>query len=113
MNLDALCEYYKELGMDVSVLPNDSSEVVGKGFSKEDEGYIKVADRNFELVTIRMKGMGGGTSSSFGFGGINIPMSSKEKVPFEYHHLVRTDIADEGALKAKLKKQKRVFSAKR
>jgi len=102
--LDALCEYYKELGMDASILPDDSSEAVEKGFIRQDSGgYIKVTGRNFELVTIRARGTGRSTSS---------PISSKQTIPLEYHHIVRTNIADEGSLKATLKKQKRGFLSK-
>ncbi|TRO53946.1 hypothetical protein E2P63_01915 [Candidatus Bathyarchaeota archaeon] len=110
--LDGLCEYYKELGMNASILPDDSPEAVEKGLFKQDQGYMKVADRNFELVTIRIKGRGSSNESSFGVGGFNVPVSSTQKVPFEYHHIVRTNIADEGALKAKLKKRKKGFLSK-
>ncbi len=98
--------------MNVSILPDNSPEAVEKGFFKQDQGYIKVAGRNFELVTMRTKGTGSTRSSSFGVGGVNIPVSSTQKIPFEYHHIVRTNVADEGALKAKLKKQKKGFLSK-
>jgi hypothetical protein len=101
--VDALCEYYQELGMDVSILPDDSSEAVEKGLIRQDRGYIKVTGRNFDLVTIRTKGKSTSTST---------PISAKQTIPFEYHHIVRTNIADEEALKAKLKKQKKSFLSK-
>lgn len=101
--LDALCEYYQELGIEASILPDKSSEAVEKGFIKQDMGYIKVTGRNFDLVTIRMKGTTSGSYSLGSIGPVNI--ASKQKIPFEYHHIVRTDFADEGALKAKLKKK--------
>jgi hypothetical protein len=90
--------------MDASILPDDSSEAAEKGFIRQDSGgYIKVTGRNFELVTIRARGTGRSTSS---------PISSKHTIPLEYHHIVRTNIADEGALKATLKKQKKGFLSK-
>lgn len=101
--LEALCEYYQELGIDASILPDKSSEAVEQGLIKHDMGYIKVTGRNFDLVTIRMKGTTSGSYSLGSIGPVNI--ASKQKIPFEYHHIVRTNIADEGALKAKLKKK--------
>lgn len=75
-------------------------------------GYIKVNGRNFELVTIRMKGT---TSGSYSLGGINlgkaggskvgVPVGEKQKIPFEYHHIVLTKVADEESLKANLSKK--------
>jgi len=101
--MEALCEYYKELGMNASILPEKSPDAVEKGLIKHDMGYIKVAGRKFDLVTIRMKGTTSGSYSLGSVGGLNI--ASKQKIPFEYHHIVRTNFADEGALKAKLKKK--------
>ncbi len=103
VGLDALCEYYQGLGIKASVLPDKSSEAVQKGIIKQDIGYIKVTGRNFDLVTIRMKGT---TSGSYDLGKVHgVPIASKQKIPFEYHHIVRTNVADEKALKAKLKKK--------
>jgi hypothetical protein len=99
--LEALCEYYQRLGIEASILPDKSPEAVEQGFIKHDMGYIKVTGRNFDLVTIRTKGTTSSSSSSIG--GVNI--ASKQKVPFEYHHIVRANVADEGALKVKLKKK--------
>lgn len=110
--LDALCRYYVELGLDASMLPDGSSEALEKGLVRKDMGYIKVSGRNFELVTIRMKGT---TSGSYSLGGIplgkaggasvSIPLGEKQKIPFEYHHIVRTRVVDEKAFKAELKKK--------
>jgi hypothetical protein len=101
--LDALCEYYQDLGIEASILPDKSPEAVEQGLIKQDMGYIKVTERNFDLVTIRMKGTTSGSYSLGSIGPVNI--ASKQKIPFEYHHIVRTNFADEGALKAKLKKK--------
>ncbi len=101
--LEALCEYYQELGIEASILPDKSSEALEQGFIKQDMGYIKVTGRNFDLVTIRMKGTTSGSYSLGSIGPVNI--ASKQKIPFEYHHIVRTNFADEGALKANLKKK--------
>jgi hypothetical protein len=100
-DLEALCDYYKGLGINASILPDKSPEAVEQGFIKHDRGYIKVTGRNFDLVTIRTKGTK--SSSSTSIGGVNI--ESKQKIPFEYHHIVRANVADEGALKVKLKKK--------
>jgi hypothetical protein len=100
-DLAALCDYYRGLGIDASILPDKSPEAVEQGFLKQDRGYIKVTGRNFDLVTIRTKGTK--SSSSTSIGGVNI--ESKQKIPFEYHHIVRVNVADEGALKVKLKKK--------
>jgi hypothetical protein len=102
--LDALCNHYQELGLDVSILPKGSPEAIG-GFLNPDMGYIKVVGKNFDLVTIRMKGSGTSSSHNVGVGGFNVNVSNKEKIPFEYHHIVKTQNVDEGALKAKLKKK--------
>ncbi len=110
--LEALCKYYVELGIDASVLPDGSPEALEKGLVKKDMGYIKVSGRNFELVTIRMKGT---TSGSYSLGSIPLgktggssvgaPLGEKRKIPFEYHHIVRTKVVDENSLKADLKKK--------
>ena len=99
--LQALYNYYRGLGIDASILPDKSPEAVEQGFIKHDMGYIKVTGRNFDLVTIRTKGTTSTSSSSIG----GVTIASKEKVPFEYHHIVRANVADEGALKVKLKKK--------
>ncbi len=101
--LDELCDYYRALGIDASILPDKSPEAVEQGFIKQDMGYIKVTGRNFDLVTIRMKGTTSGSYSMGTIGGVNI--ASKQKIPVEYHHIVRSDFADEETLKAKLKKK--------
>jgi len=101
--LNALCEYYQELGIKASILPEKSTEAVQKGLVKQDVGYIKVTGQNFDLVTIRMKGT---TSGSYDLGRIRgVPIATKQKIPIEYHHIVRIDITDEKALKAKLTKK--------
>jgi hypothetical protein len=103
VGIDALCKYYQELGIKASILPDKSPEAVEKGHIKQDMGYIKVTGREFDLVTIRMKGT---TSGSYDLGKVRgMPIATKQKIPFEYHHIVRTDIANEGAIKAKLKKK--------
>ncbi len=61
--LEALCKHYVELGVDASVLPEGSPEALEKGLVRKDMGYIKVKGRNFELVTIRMKGTTSGSYS--------------------------------------------------
>lgn len=101
--IDALCKYYQELGIKASVLPEKSPEAVEKGHIKQDMGYIKVAGREFDLVTIRWKGT---TRGSYDLGNVRgIPIGTKDKIPFEYHHIFRAEIAKEGAIKAKLKKK--------
>jgi len=103
VGIDALCQYYQELGMKVSVIPDKSPDAVEKGHIKQDMGYIKVTGRNFDLVTIRMKGT---TSGSYSMGKVGpVDIASKQKIPFEYHHIVRTDSVDEKATKASLKKK--------
>ncbi len=103
VGIDALCKYYQELGIKASILPDKSPEAVEKGHIKQDMGYIKVTGREFDLVTIRMKGT---TRGSYDLGKVKgIPIATKEKIPFEYHHIVRAEIANEGAMKAKLKKK--------
>jgi hypothetical protein len=103
VGIDALCKYYQELGIKASILPDKSPEVVEKGLVKQDMGYIKVSGREFDLVTIRMKGT---TSGSYDLGKVRgVPIATKQKIPFEYHHIVRTDITSEGATKANLKKK--------
>jgi len=101
--LDALCTYYQELGLNVSILPDNSSEAVQEGLIKQDNGYIKVTGKSFHLVTIRMKGTTSGSYSLGSVGGVNL--KSKEKIPFEYHHIVKKEILDENATKATLKKK--------
>jgi hypothetical protein len=101
--LDALCDYYQELGITASILPEGSPEAVEEGFIKQDNGYIKVTNRNFSLVTIRTKGTTSGSYSMGSVGGVNL--ASKQKIPFEYHHIVKKEISDEGALKVSLKKK--------
>lgn len=110
--LEALCKYYVELGIDASVLPEGSPEALEKGLVRKDMGYIKVTGRNFDLVTIRMKGTTSGSYSlgniPLGKGGgakVGIPLGEKQKIPFEYHHMVRTKVADEKALEANLEKK--------
>ncbi len=103
VGIDALCKYYQELGIKASVLPDKSPEAVEKGHIKQDMGYIKVAGREFDLVTIRWKGT---TRGSYDLGKVGgIPIATKDKIPFEYHHIFRAEIANEGAAKAKLKKK--------
>lgn len=101
--IDELCRYYRELGIDAQVLPEGSTEVLDQGFVKQDMGYMKVNGRNFSLVTIRMKGA---TSGSYSLGTVaGVGVGSVQKIRFEYHHIVRVPIGDEGALKADLKKE--------
>jgi len=103
VGIDALCKYYQELGIKASVLPDKSPEAVEKGHIKQDMGYIKVTGREFDLVTIRWKGT---TRGSYNLGKVRgVPIATKEKIPFEYHHIVRAEIPNEGAMKAKLKKK--------
>ncbi len=103
VGIDALCKYYQELGIKASILPDKSPEAVEKGHIKQDMGYIKVTGREFDLVTIRWKGT---TRGSYDLGKAHgIPIATKEKIPFEYHHIVRAEITNEGAMKAKLKKK--------
>ncbi|MBI3859226.1 MAG: hypothetical protein HY296_03155 [Thaumarchaeota archaeon] len=104
VGLEPLCSYYQSLGIDAAILPEDSPEnIVEHGVFKHDNGYIKVKGRNFDLVTMRMsiRGIGG---SGVSMGGV--PLASKTKIPFEYHHIVRRDpSANEGSFKAKLEKK--------
>ena len=101
--IDALCKYYQELGIKATILPEKSPEAIEKGRVKQDMGYIKVSGREFDLATIRMKGT---TSGSYDLGKVRgIPIATKQKIPIEYHHIVRANFANEGALKAKLKKK--------
>ena len=110
VGIDALCKYYQELGIKASILPDKSTETVEKGLIKQDMGYIKVTGQEFDLVTIRWKGT---TRGSYDLGNIKgVPIATKEKVPFEYHHIVRTDFVDGGALKAKLKKKTKGITGK-
>ena len=103
VGIDALWKYYQELGMKASILPDKSPEAVEKGHIKQDMGYIKVAGREFDLVTIRWKGT---TRGTYDLGNVRgIPIATRDKFPFEYHHIVRSEIANEGALKVKLKKK--------
>jgi hypothetical protein len=103
VGIDALCEYYQELGIKAAVISDKSPEAVEQGRIKQDMGYIKVAGRNFDLVTIRMRGT---TSGSYDLGKVRgIPIATKQKIPFEYHHIVRTKSVDEKAMKANLKKK--------
>ncbi len=102
--LEALCERYRELGIDASILPEDSPEAMKQGIIKQDMGYIKVKGMNFDLATVRTGGTTrGGYSTKMG----GITMASKEKIPFQYHHIVRTHLADEDTVKAKLKKKRK------
>jgi len=71
---------------------------------------MKIAGRNFDLVTIRMKGTTSGSYSMGIFKGMNV--ASKEKIPFEYHHFARTHFVDEDSLRANLKKKARGFLSK-
>jgi hypothetical protein len=107
--LEALCRYYQELGIDASILPDDSPEAVQRGFLVQDLGYIKIGERNFNLVTVRMK-----SSRGYGcaMGPIPIPLAWKEKTRFQYHHIVRPSHVDEVASKAKLKKKKKGLFSK-
>ncbi len=108
--LDALCKYYQELGIKASVIPDRSLEAIEKGLIRQDKGYIKVTGQNFDLVTIRMKGT---TSGSYDLGKIRgVPIATKQKIPFEYHHIVRTDSVDEKAIAAKLKKKTKGITSK-
>jgi hypothetical protein len=108
--IEALCQYYQELGIKASVIPDKSPEAVEKGHIKQDMGYIKVAGHNFDLVTIRMKGV---TSGSYSLGKVHgVDIASKQKIPFEYHHIVRIDSVDEKALKANLKKKTKGITGK-
>jgi len=108
--LDALCKYYQELGIKTSVIPDKSLEAIEKGLIRQDKGYIKVTGQNFDLVTIRMKGT---TSGSYDLGKIRgVPIATKQKIPFEYHHIVRTDSVDEKAIAAKLKKKTKGITSK-
>ncbi|MHA2600699.1 MAG: hypothetical protein AM324_001030 [Candidatus Thorarchaeota archaeon SMTZ1-83] len=108
--LDALCKYYQELGIKASVIPDKSLEAIEKGLIRQDKGYIKVTGQNFDLVTIRMKGT---TSGSYDLGKIRgVPIATKQKIPFEYHHIVRTDSVDEKAIAAKLKKKTKGITSK-
>lgn len=110
VGIDALCKYYQELGIKASILPDKSPEAVEKGHIKQDMGYIKVTGREFELVTIRWKGT---TRGSYDMGKVHgVPIATKEKIPFEYHHIVRAEIANEGAMKAKLKKKTKGITGK-
>ena len=103
VGIDALCKYYQELGMKASLLPEKSAEAVEKGLVKQDMGYIKVAGRNFDLVTIRMKGT---TSGSYSMGKVHgVELAAKQKIPFEYHHIVRISNVDEKGTKAQLTKK--------
>lgn len=100
--IDELCNHYNALGIDAKVLPEGSPEALEKGLLRQDMGYIKVAGKNFDLVTIRMKG---GTSGSYSLGTAGpVNIGSKQKIRFEYHHIVRTPATNE-AMKASLKKQ--------
>ena len=101
--LDDLCTYYQELGMNASILPDNSPEAIQEGFIKQDNGYIKVTGKNFHLFTVRMKGTTSGSYNLGNVGGVNL--GSKEKIPFEYHHIVKKEISDENGLKANLKKK--------
>ena len=51
-----LSDYYKEFGMDISLLQDDSPEALKQDIIKKDLGYMKVLGKNFDLVTIRAKG---------------------------------------------------------
>lgn len=108
--IDELCRYYKELGIDAQVLSEGSPEALEQGLIKQDMGYMKVNGRNFTLVTVRMKGTTSGSYSLGTVAGANI--GSVQKIRFEYHHIVRTHVADEGAFKADLKKETKGFLSK-
>lgn len=105
--LEALCKYYLELGMDASVLPDDSPEALEKGLIRKDMGYIKVNGRNFDLVTVRVRGITSGSYSLGRAGGakVGVPIGEKQKIPFEYHHIVQAKVADEESLRANLRKK--------
>ncbi len=103
VGIDALCKYYQELGIKATLLPEKSTEAVEKGHVKQDMGYIKVAGRNFDLVTIRMKGTTSGSYSMGTYRGVEI--ASSKKIPFEYHHIVRVSSVDEKGTKAQLTKK--------
>ena len=101
--IDALCKYYQELGIKATMLSDKSPEVIEKGHIKRDMGYIKVSGQGYDLVTIRMKGT---TSGSYNLGNVRgVPIATKEKIPFEYHHIVRINVNNEGAMKVKLNKK--------
>ena len=108
--LDALCKYYQELGIKASVISDKSADAVEKGLIKQDKGYIKVTGRDFDLVTIRIKGT---TSGSYSMGKVSgVDMASKQKIPIEYHHIVRADFSDEKTMKAVLKKKRKGITGK-
>ncbi len=108
-SLESLCDYYKSLGIAAMVLPKDSPEGLETGRLRQDMGYIAVRGRNFDLVTIRFSGAArGGSSSSTSAGGVPISSKQKQKLPVEYHHIVKTDpSAHEAAYKARLKSVKK------
>ncbi len=102
--LEALCERYRELGIDASILPENSPEAVQKGIVTQDVGYIKVRGLDFDLVTMRVGPM---TRGSYSFLMGRSAMSYRQKLPFAYHHIVRTGVGDDDAHKARLKKRTR------
>ena len=107
--LDDLCRYYQELGIDASILPDDSPEAVELGIMmKGDLGYIRVRGRNFDLVTIRSEGVKERRGCSMSL--IPVPLASKTKIGFQCHHIVRPSFVDEIASKARLKKKIGFFS---
>ena len=54
--LETLCERYVELGIDASILPENSPEAIQQWVIKQDVGYVKVRGLNFDLATVRMGG---------------------------------------------------------
>ena len=73
--LEALYNYYQELGIKSSILPDKSPESVQRGLVKQDMGYIKVSGQGYDLLTIRMKGT---TSGSYDLGKVHgVPIAKR------------------------------------
>lgn len=73
--LEALYNYYQELGIKCSILPDKSPESVQRGLVKQDMGYIKVSGQGYDLLTIRMKGT---TSGSYDLGKVHgVPIAKR------------------------------------
>lgn len=104
-----LCDYYNELGMNAIALHDDSPDALKQGFIKQDIGYIKVVGKNFDLVTIRGKGSSTGGSSHTVNG---VTVKSTQRLPYEFHHIVRKENIDENMFKVKLEKKKKGMFSK-
>ena len=110
--LEELREHLIGHDMITSVLAEDSPQGVprAKTFAGRlirfllggDPGYIRIDRMNYDLVTVRI-GITTERVTTYNIGGISIEKSRGSSRPVEYHYIVRTVVADAGAVKARLR----------